>query len=353
MAAFVASAVSYISHLFDTPYDPVRVDMPMDPEEPCYSLSFSKDQVNEYREFFDKYGYVVVQDVLSSDQCLATIDDMWSYIETKGYNWVKRDEEIINPIRRDAPSTWDNGWPSGQAGGFAGNRPIFTKRAQENRQNPDVYNVFANLTGEKELMVNQDRYALFRPTTDQEGKMIHAEWASLPNVHLDMNPWVFTLPHGEGKELNLESLAYEESNDFFEENNHPGRYEDRKLHLQGLINLADNRNEDGGFIVVPGFHKIFLQWTEHTRSTLGKQYTNTMSFILLDEKDPVWSHAQRVTARAGSLVVWNQLVAHGSTPNYSSRPSLLSTKRLFLLTRNEDSIESKLSQSSWRSLESM
>ena len=50
MAAFVAGAVSYISHLFDTPYDPVRVDMPMDPEEPCYSLSFSKDQVIEYRE---------------------------------------------------------------------------------------------------------------------------------------------------------------------------------------------------------------------------------------------------------------------------------------------------------------
>ena len=38
----------------------------------------------------------------------------------------------------------------------------------------------------QELMVNQDRYALFRPTTDQEGKMIHAEWASLPNVHLDV-----------------------------------------------------------------------------------------------------------------------------------------------------------------------
>ena len=50
MAALVASTVSYIAHLFDTPYDPVRVDMPMDPVEPCYSLSFSKDQVEEYKE---------------------------------------------------------------------------------------------------------------------------------------------------------------------------------------------------------------------------------------------------------------------------------------------------------------
>ena len=50
MAAFLASAASYVAHMFDAPYTPVRVDMPMDPEEPCYSLSFSKDQVKEYKE---------------------------------------------------------------------------------------------------------------------------------------------------------------------------------------------------------------------------------------------------------------------------------------------------------------
>ena len=49
-----------------------------------------------------------------------------------------------------------------------------------------------------------------------------------------------------------------------------------KVHAQGLINLADNRPEDGGLVVVPGFHKIFPQWTEHTRNTLGKQYSNKM-----------------------------------------------------------------------------
>ena len=44
-----------------------------------------------------------------------------------------------------------------------------------------------------------------------------------------MNPWIYTLPHGEGKELNLDLLTYKDSNDYFEENNHPGRYEDRKV----------------------------------------------------------------------------------------------------------------------------
>ena len=49
-----------------------------------------------------------------------------------------------------------------------------------------------------------------------------------------------------------------------------------KIHLQGLINLADNRPGDGGLVVVPGFHKVFTNWTEHTRNTRGKQYSNKM-----------------------------------------------------------------------------
>ena len=36
-------------------------------------------------------------------------------------------------------------------------------------------------------MVNQDRYGLFRPTADGDGKMIHAEWATYTNVHIDVS----------------------------------------------------------------------------------------------------------------------------------------------------------------------
>ena len=53
-----------------------------------------------------------------------------------------------------------------------------------------------------------------------------------------------------------------------------------QVQVQGLINLADNRDEDGGFTVVPGFHKLFLKWTEHTRNTLGKKYSDKMVSLL-------------------------------------------------------------------------
>ena len=76
----------------------------------------------------------------------------------------------IDPgIKRDNPSTWTKGWPPMQKSGLVyispgivvhidsdlrGHRilgvlPVFTKRAQDNRQNPRVYEVFANILGEK------------------------------------------------------------------------------------------------------------------------------------------------------------------------------------------------------------
>ena len=45
-----------------------------------------------------------------------------------------------------------------------------------------------------------------------------------------MNPWVYTLPLGEGtNERDVESLEYEYLDDFIEENNHPGRMEDGQV----------------------------------------------------------------------------------------------------------------------------
>lgn len=64
-------------------------------------------------QFFDEYGYVVVRDVLTSDECLATIDDIWTYLETGAFGG-------IDPgIKRDNPSTWTKGWPPMQKSGLA------------------------------------------------------------------------------------------------------------------------------------------------------------------------------------------------------------------------------------------
>ena len=49
-----------------------------------------------------------------------------------------------------------------------------------------------------------------------------------------------------------------------------------QLHVQAQLTLSDNLSEDGGFHLVPSFHKVFAEWTERSRHRLGKEYTNKM-----------------------------------------------------------------------------
>ena len=62
-------------------------------------------------QFFEEYGFVVVRDVLNKAECQATINDTWTYIETRAFMKHPMFDEA-HTIRRDDPTTWDNYWPS-------------------------------------------------------------------------------------------------------------------------------------------------------------------------------------------------------------------------------------------------
>ena len=36
-------------------------------------------------------------------------------------------------------------------------------------------------------MVNHDRFGLFRPTTNERGDVVNANWKTIRNVHLDVS----------------------------------------------------------------------------------------------------------------------------------------------------------------------
>ena len=62
-----------------------------------------------------------------------------------------------------------------------------------------------------------------------------------------MNPWSFVSDKtAEHSEKILNSLRYKRMGEFIEENNEVGVLANDVLHIQGLINLADNLSEDGG-----------------------------------------------------------------------------------------------------------
>lgn len=142
-----------------------------------------------------------------------------------------------------------NSWPGMMDEGILGSLPLFTKQSFINRLNPKIYSVFSHLLKRKDLWVSIDRYAFFRPT---KGVMINGKkvdkphWKTIPNIHLDMNPWLYYDNEKKNKYENGVFDSYDNLELFCVEYNQYGKASDNILKLQALINLIDNRVEDGG-----------------------------------------------------------------------------------------------------------
>jgi len=162
--------------------------------------------------------------------------------------------------------------------------------------------------------VNHDRCCLFRPTknviTGPDSPPVDMPgWSTNANLHLDMNPWDW-MGDGEKNRAALAELRYDRLNNFIFENNQPSHVDGTQL--QGVLNLADNRVEDGGFICAPGFPKYFDRYFRELKP-------NSNASFNFKPKDQVTGLGIRIAMRAGSMVVWDQKMAHGSLPNRSDR----------------------------------
>ena len=83
-----------------------------------------------------------------------------------------------------------------------------------NRSAPALLGCFGALLGcaPEELLVSQDRWCLYRPTTDARGEEAHPEWRTDTKLHLDMHPWQYRAS-GSG----AEALRYESRRDWSKE----------------------------------------------------------------------------------------------------------------------------------------
>jgi ectoine hydroxylase-related dioxygenase (phytanoyl-CoA dioxygenase family) len=128
----------------------------------------------------------------------------------------------------------------------------------------------------------------------------------------------------------LSSLQYQVDDDWIDENNEPGCAAVGELHVQGLVNLADNLEEDGGFWLVPGFHKYMAQWAIE-QSSLRKRFGSRSRFLLFDERyiPDMYAAARHISARAGSAILWDQRTMHGSRANCSLRPRFAQFFKMF------------------------
>lgn len=137
------------------------------------------------------------------------------------------------------------------------------------------------------------------------------EWKTRPLwLHWDLNPWIWSQTQ--------EGLDYE-FNGFITENNGT-RNTGKTIKLQGILNLVDSRVGDGGFCCVPGFDKQLHIWVEKTKnSRMAEKNMKNYTFVNVPKADRMAESVMKVSARAGSLIIWSSELPHCNYPNNSDR----------------------------------
>lgn len=272
----------------------LQLPHPWDPNDPNFIQSFSVDQVgnNESLIFLNNFGFIVVKDILSGEECQKTIDEMFDYLET-----------AHSGFERNNFATWSK-WKY-LSFGMCSKKPIFSKQIMMNRQNPNIYKVFSTLLENERILINHDRWAIYQPTL-----IVGKQYQTPDNLHLDINPWRFNKNDPTIWD-HVDSMDYTDSRDFITENLFVTK-STRGRQFQAILNLKDNYQEDGGLVLVPGFHNYFDQWL----NSIGPM-TDPECRYKFKDFDPILKNAIRIPCRAGSMVIWDQRLAHGSKGNKS------------------------------------
>ena len=144
----------------------------------------------------------------------------------------------------------------------------------DNRQHPRLYQVFAELVGTEKLWVTLDRVNMKPPPHPA-----HPEYDHKGFTHWDVDTSNLDIP----------------------------------FWVQGVLYLTDTDEEMGGFQCIPGFHKNLPEWIATQPLDRNPRIPDLKTL-------PEGMKVTPVPAKAGDLVIWDRLLAHGNGQNRSNRP---------------------------------
>ena len=360
---------------------PSPYDIPTDPGNTAWTLSF--DPLTEQlgaAQFYNEWGFVVFQNVLDNEACDATISEIWDHLEAHhdGLDRSNSTTYHLLPTKRYGLPD-DQAIFSRQ---IVANRlsprlhaaldtitPPWHVTPSTSAVTPPVDQLDEADT--QHIVVSHDRWCLYPPSKIEGMKDVvsaHRQTKN-PGAHLDLCPWEY-LPQQDrrySKETDIDLLTYgmvaaaaatttttaaaaaaaatatataitTTTKTFNVSNNNTSlaaacsrlcdfraemnivRGDRGGPHHQGVLNLLDNSEADGGTAIVPKFHNMYQQWS----NSLGRWEDNRVgqrrrgnAFVFANPHDPIHQLARRVTMRKGSLLVWNQMTVHRADPNAS------------------------------------
>jgi len=215
-------------------------------------------------EYLKEHGYVVIQNVLNSEE-ISTAENMcWKWIEST------TDGEVL---RNDIESWNSKSWPADRDNGLIQEPSV----GQADwlwyvRGKPKVKQAFSYIWNTDELGVSFDTGNLFRPYGYKEEWKTKGGW-----FHVDQNSKLL-----------------------------PG-----KCCVQGMVSFKAATKETGGLCVIPKSHFRHDEFCE--RNAAGGH------FLPIHERDPIRQmQSVLVSCEAGDLVLWDSRTVHCNTPGCGS-----------------------------------
>lgn len=278
---------------------PFSNSVPLD--EDGFVVSFrAPEEHAQVQEFLDKYGFVVIREVLTSEECDASLDEFFNGIA--GRDSVRHPPTLV----KDDPDTWGPYYDAHRFShlGIIGMSADFSPAQLRNRTNRKVYDGYRTVLGQDDLIVDHDRIGVMRPTRNvcyKDGTIKEdvPEWRTMDRwLHLDANPL--------NNKASIAGFRDDGSKIDF----------DTTLIPQGLVTLTDARVKDGGFHCVPGSHKVIQAFL---RSHASQHHISHNNFnVDPDDDSALMDRIQQIPIRRGCLLVWTSLLLHGNHPNQSN-----------------------------------
>lgn len=286
---------------------PEKEDIEFDDRYGEYTKAFSINQLLEIKLFFKEYGFVIVKDVLSIDECLQTENELMKLLNMD-----------INKSH-----TLDK-WPyiGKENEGLISRKPIFSPNILNNRQNKNIYLLFSELLKEKDLTASHDTVYFIRPTklVKVNNTIIknNDKWKIKEYLRLDCDPTKDTNIIKDKNETNINeinNLNYSNDYNFIYEN----LINNDKININGLINIKTSREYDGGFVCVPKFHKYYNNWLNINKNFFVKNIgnINRKHCYIFNKDDKINDLAVKINVPIGSIILWDSRIPYKIENNKS------------------------------------
>jgi hypothetical protein len=272
-------------------------------EQPDPSEDFLRpiEDLAAVKACYDRYGVVGVTGVLSPAECQSLIS------------------EGIEPClpagcRMDDVDTFSLADHAINRYGVIGKSALFSPAILAARLHQNVCKAYSAVHGRDDVFACHDRAAWMRPAA------INPAWDtpfSWPGLHVDFSPLSYFGDDRTAVDRFLSNADFSSGN-FVAENNAKHRSMGRTV--QGVLNLFDNDEEDGGFQCVPGMFGAPLQeWVQNHTGLPGPEPNGRYELKAFGPDAKLGTRAVRVPCPAGTLILFDATLPHGTRPNASMR----------------------------------